>query len=78
MAPPIESWPAHELSERIQINAEGRGRKPLPGQGKIDLKKCELLEMVQYACLVEGATEAERHRRGAQVMCRPIERWFRR
>jgi len=67
MAPPVESWPAHELPERVQVTKEGRRRKD-----QIDLHKCELLEMVQYECLVEDV------RKNAQVVCRPVERLFRR
>lgn len=79
MAPPVERWLASELPVRIQGNIFGQKRKPAAGQrGDIDLEKCELLEMVQYSCIVEGATDAERHRKDARVMCTPIERWFRR
>jgi Mitochondrial export protein Som1 len=68
MAPPVESWSARELPDRVQVTAEGRRRKDW-----IELEKCELLQMVQYECSVlhEG-------RPGAPVVCRPVERLFRR
>ena len=79
MAPPVERWPATELPVRIQGDVVGKRRKLLARQrGEIDLEKCELLEMVQYSCIVEGATDAERHRKDARVVCTPIERLFRR
>ena len=79
MSPPVEIWPASELPIRIQDDALGRRRKPAAGQkGDIDLEKCELLEMIQYSCIVEGATDAERHSKDARIICRPVERWFRR
>jgi hypothetical protein len=68
MAPPVESWSARELADRVQVTAEGRRRKD-----RIELEKCDLLQMVQYECSVlDGG------RPGAPVMCRPVERLFRR
>lgn len=58
----------------MQATLDGRRRKG----GDVELQKCELLEMLQYNCVVEGRTESERHRREARVVCRPVERWFRR
>jgi hypothetical protein len=70
MAPPTEAFPAAELPYRVQITTQGKRRKG----GDIDLKKCELLEMVQYSCLVAG----EQTRRSRQpVRCYPIVRLFR-
>lgn len=70
MAPPTEEFPATLLPHRVQVTPDGRRRKG----GDIDLKKCELLEMVQYSCTVEG----EQTRRSKQpVKCYPIVRLFR-
>jgi len=69
MAPPVESWSAHELTDRVQVTKEGRRRKD-----RIDLNKCKLLEMLQYECLVEDGGR----RANARVICRPVERLFRR
>ena len=74
MAPPIIGFDASELRERIQVDACGKGRKPTAGQrGGFDLARCELLEMLQYKCTVEGP-----HNRDAMVQCWPVARWFRR
>lgn len=68
MAPPVESWSATELPGRVQATVDGRRRKDL-----VVLEGCELLRMVQYECSVlDGG------RPGAPVVCRPVERLFRR
>jgi hypothetical protein len=69
MTPPIESWPVRELEARIRGNAKGEWRKSFDG----DLKKCELLELLQYDCKVDDP-----RRRDSLVRCWPIERLFRR
>lgn len=70
MAPPVDVFPASELAERVQLTAQHRRRKP-----PVDLKKCELLEMIQYDCRVdEGPGSGGR----GKVLCTPIERLFRR
>jgi len=74
MPPPVERWPASELPLRIQATLDGRRRKG----GNVELEKCELLEMLQYNCVVEGKSESKRYSREARVVCRPVERWFRR
>jgi len=71
MAPPVEAWPACELADRVQATAEGRRRKD-----RIELEKCALSRMVQYECFV--MEEGRRPGPGAPVVCRPIERLFRR
>jgi len=53
----------------VQATAEGRRRKD-----RIELEKCELVRMVQYECFVVD----EGRRPGAPVVCRPVERLFRR
>ncbi|KAH8687751.1 hypothetical protein BGZ60DRAFT_15485 [Tricladium varicosporioides] len=69
MAPPLEIFPAKDLPYRAQANVYGTKRKGFDG----DLKKCELMEMLQYDCQVE-----EPKRRDGVVRCWPVERWFRR
>jgi hypothetical protein len=68
MAPPVEAWSARELPDRVQVTAEGRRRKD-----RIELKKCELFQMVQYECFVREEEKPE-----ARVFCQPVERLFRR
>ena len=68
MAPPTEAFPASELPYRVQITAQGKRRKG----GDIDLRKCELLELVQYDCRVD------QRQAKAPVKCYPIVRLFRR
>ena len=67
MAPPTEAFPASQLPYRVQITAQGKRRK---GEA-VDLKKCELLELVQYSCRVEDK------RPGQPARCYPIVRLFR-
>jgi hypothetical protein len=69
MAPPIEIWSASELPDRVQVTMKGRLRKD-----QIELQDCELLEMLQYECTVQDG----RRDREAAVVCRPVERLFRR
>ena len=68
MAPPVEAFQASELPERVQITALGRRRKE-----PVDLEKCELLEMVQYSCWLEGGKRSQQ----ADIKCEPIVRAFR-
>ena len=70
MAPPIEAFPVSELEYRINIQSNGRRRKG----GDIDLRKCELLEIVQYECGLKGR---ERDRM-AVIQCAPVVKLFRR
>lgn len=70
MAPPIEAFPISELEDRINVQSNGRRRKG----GDIDLRKCELLELVQYECGLKGR---ERGRR-AVIQCAPVVKLFRR
>ena len=70
MAPPVEAFPVSELEDRINVQLNGRRRKG----GDIDLRKCELLELVQYEC---GPTAAEKDRRSI-IQCVPVVKLFRR
>jgi hypothetical protein len=69
MTPPVESWEVRELQERVLGNGKGRRRKGFGG----DLRKCELVELLQYNCEVEKPVTRE-----SRTRCWPIERLFRR
>lgn len=80
MAPPIESFPVSELAQRVPhaaaAAAGGRGRRGKGGKGGgIELKKCELLEMVQFSCALE---EGGRSDASKVIRCRPVVKLFRR
>lgn len=68
MTPPIESFPASELPVRVQLTTQGRLRK-----NPINLAKCDLMEVLQYSCHLEGKRPET-----AIVKCEPIVRLFRR
>lgn len=70
MSPPLESWSAAELPERVQVDEKNKRRKTLGKE--IDLTKCVLEEMVQYDCRVEQPVTKE-----SKVVCEPIVRLFR-
>ncbi|KFY55394.1 hypothetical protein V496_07014 [Pseudogymnoascus sp. VKM F-4515 (FW-2607)] len=74
MAPPVERWTADELPTRVLGDVRGKRRKGIEG---LDLEKCEMLEIMQYACVIVGAERGE-VTRGAPVQCTPIARLFRR
>jgi len=69
MTPPIESFPASELPDRVQVTMKGRRRKR-----PVDMRNCELLEMLQYSCWIDG----DERKPGAKVICDPVVRLFRR
>lgn len=57
----------------MQVNANGKVRKTQDGQ-RIDLARdCELLELLQYECLV-----VQPEMRDSPIQCWPIQRLFRR
>ena len=69
MAPPIEAFPASQLEQRINTLPSGRRRKG----GDIDIRKCELLELVQYECDLKRNHRAQQ----AVIQCRPAVKLFR-
>lgn len=78
MAPPVESFPVSELKDRVNVQSNGRRRKG----GDIDLRRCELLELVQYEC---GFVTDQRavilfklFRQQPVVQCAPVVKLFRR
>ena len=70
MAPPIEAFPVSELEQRVNIQSNGRRKKG----GDIDLRKCELLELVQYECGLKGSEKDPQ----AVIECAPVMKLFRR
>ena len=70
MAPPIEAFSVSELEDRINVQSNGRRRKG----GDIDLRKCELLELVQYECGLKGSGKDRR----SIIQCTPVVKLFRR
>ena len=69
MAPLIESFPARHLESKVQTKPDGKRQKP-----PVDLEKCELKEMVQYFCELDGPKEDP----NSKIVCEPCLRMFRR
>lgn len=74
MAPPVETWTASELPLRVTGDVHGKRRKGVEG---LELEKCEMLEILQYSCVVQGLERGEVTKESI-VMCTPIARLFRR
>ncbi|KAL1583686.1 hypothetical protein WHR41_07520 [Cladosporium halotolerans] len=68
MAPLVESFPASQLTTRVQYVANGQRRKP-----PVDLKECELMQMIQHRCDLDGPRFDPR----SKVVCDPVLRLFR-
>ena len=68
MAPVVESFPVSELATRAQYIANGKRRKP-----PVDLKDCELKEMLAFNCDLNGPQSDVRSR----IKCESIMRTFR-
>lgn len=68
MAPLVESFGASQLSNRVQYVANGKRRKP-----PVDLKDCELKELLQYHCDLNGPKNDPK----SVVICDPVLRLFR-
>lgn len=68
IGPPVETFSAHELPERINRLPNGNARKP-----SVKLEECDLLQMTQYKCDIKERQDAKPH-----VVCRPFLRLFRR
>ncbi|OBT86087.1 hypothetical protein VE02_05713 [Pseudogymnoascus sp. 03VT05] len=74
MSPPVEPFSAAELPTRVLGDVNGKRRKGIEG---LKLEECEMLEILQYSCVVEGYEKGEVTRE-SRVICKPIERLFRR
>jgi hypothetical protein len=68
MAPLVESFHPRHLEERIQYTTDGKKRKQ-----PVELKECELKEMIQYSCELDGPTGDPK----SKVVCQPFLRLFR-
>lgn len=68
MAPLVESFPASQLASRVQYVPNGKRRKP-----PVDLKDCQLKELIQYHCDLNGPRNDPK----SVVECEPILRLFR-
>ncbi len=68
MAPPIETFHPARLQQQVQHYANGKVRKP-----PVDLKQCELKELLQYECDLRGPKEDPR----SKIVCEPVLRLFR-
>ena len=70
MAPPESSFPPSELQHHINKLPNGKRRK----DEDIDLKKCDLVELVQYDCpLAKDPKTGE-----TVIRCSPVVKLFRR
>jgi inner membrane protease subunit SOM1 len=68
MAPSVEAFPPSQLATRVQYVSNGRKRKQ-----PVDIKDCELKELLQYKCDLNGPVNDRR----SKVECEPIMRLFR-
>ncbi|ELR02849.1 hypothetical protein GMDG_05782 [Pseudogymnoascus destructans 20631-21] len=74
MAPPVETWSAAELPTRVMGDVNGKRRKGIEG---LKLEECEMLEILQYSCGIQGYGKGEMTRESI-VQCTTISRLFRR
>lgn len=68
MAPLVEAFHPARLQQHVQYHPNGKARKP-----PVDLKQCELKELIQYECDLDGPKE----NRKSRVVCEPLLRLFR-
>lgn len=68
MAPLVERFHPARLEEHVRYKPNGKIRKP-----PVDLKQCELKELIQYHCNLEGP----KHDKRSKVVCEPVLRLFR-
>lgn len=68
MAPIVEAFPPSRLQQHVQYKPDGKAQKP-----PVDLKQCELKEMIQYECELRGPKKDPR----SKVVCEPLLRLFR-
>jgi inner membrane protease subunit SOM1 len=69
MPPLVEVFGSSELAQRVNHLPNGKARKP-PVE---NLKKCELREMFQYNCDLDGPKEDP----ASKIVCSPVLRLFR-
>jgi len=68
MAPLAEAFHPSDLQDRVQYVPNGKRRKPA-----VDLKKCELKELLQFSCDLKGPKSDPK----SYVECEPMLRLFR-
>ncbi|KAK3679085.1 hypothetical protein LTR78_001538 [Recurvomyces mirabilis] len=68
MAPLVEAFHPARLQQHIQYHADGKVRKP-----PVDLKQCQLKELVQYECQLDGPPENPK----SKIVCEAVLRLFR-
>lgn len=68
MAPLVESFHPRNLEERVQYTTDGKKRKQA-----VDLKDCDLREIIQYSCDLNGPRKDP----NSKVVCQPVLRLFR-
>ena len=68
MAPLVEAFPPSRLEQYVQRKPDGKVRKPA-----VDLKDCDLREMIQYFCDLDGPKGDPK----SKVVCEPVLRQFR-
>ncbi|KAK6441827.1 hypothetical protein LTR95_001936 [Oleoguttula sp. CCFEE 5521] len=68
MAPLTAAFPPSKLEAQVQYLPNGKRRKQ-----PVNLKECELKELVQYMCDLDGPKEDPK----SKVQCEPILRLFR-
>lgn len=68
MAPMVETFPPARLQQHAQYLPNGKARKP-----SVELKDCELKELIQYECELRGPRESPR----SKIVCEPVLRLFR-
>ncbi|KAH7011974.1 hypothetical protein BGZ61DRAFT_493905 [Ilyonectria robusta] len=72
MGYPCQVFHASELPDRVQADLKGRKRKLEAGERNVDLKSCELLEMLQYKCEIKEPVTWD-----SAVQCYAVDRLFR-
>ncbi|KAF2458551.1 hypothetical protein BDY21DRAFT_283650 [Lineolata rhizophorae] len=73
MPPPLSPFPPSSLPQRVQYRPDGKRRKGPP----VELDRCELLQLSQYACNLAPAGETGPHGE-KKVLCEELVRLFRR
>ncbi|KAI7210340.1 hypothetical protein KC333_g8274 [Hortaea werneckii] len=68
MAPMVETFPPARLQQHAQYLPNGKARKP-----SVELKDCQLKELIQYECELRGPRESPR----SKIVCEPVLRLFR-
>ncbi|KAI6821261.1 hypothetical protein KC332_g9340 [Hortaea werneckii] len=68
MAPMVETFHPARLQQHAQYLPNGKARKP-----SVELKDCELKELIQYECNLQGPRDSPR----SKIVCEPVLKLFR-